>query len=171
MQIKETSKFRVTGLCVGNSPGTGEFPAQMASNAGNVSIWWRHHLSPARHLAIALYHANWPDNWTYIRSWTHIVGSEWPCCLGPGGPDKFRLQHSCYPGRISVYKFISVRFIRILYNFCGRNKSWYDIYVLLRYVHNKRNWKYHKDLLLKDTVSRVKYISKSIFEILHRCNE
>ena len=22
---------------------TGEFPAQMASNAGNVSIWWRHH--------------------------------------------------------------------------------------------------------------------------------
>ena len=27
----------------GNSPGTGEFPAQMASNAENVSIWWRHH--------------------------------------------------------------------------------------------------------------------------------
>ena len=28
---------------MGNSPGTGEFPAQMASNAENVSIWWRHH--------------------------------------------------------------------------------------------------------------------------------
>ena len=27
-----------TGLCVGNSPGTGEFPAQMASNAENASI-------------------------------------------------------------------------------------------------------------------------------------
>ena len=27
----------------GNSPGTGEFPAQMASNAENVFIWWRHH--------------------------------------------------------------------------------------------------------------------------------
>ena len=38
-----TSKLRVTGLCVGNSPRTGEFPAQMASNAENVSIWWRHH--------------------------------------------------------------------------------------------------------------------------------
>ena len=38
-----TSKLRVTGLCVGNSPGTGEFPAQMASNAENVSIWRRHH--------------------------------------------------------------------------------------------------------------------------------
>ena len=29
-------------LC-GISPVTGEFPAQKASNAGNVSIWWRHH--------------------------------------------------------------------------------------------------------------------------------
>ena len=40
---KEISKLRVTGLCVGNSPVTGEFPAQRASNAENVSIWWRHH--------------------------------------------------------------------------------------------------------------------------------
>ena len=40
---KKTSKLRVTGLCARNSPGTGEFPAQMASNAENVSIWWRHH--------------------------------------------------------------------------------------------------------------------------------
>ena len=40
---KKTSKLRVTGLCAGNSPGTGEFSAQMASNAENVSIWWRHH--------------------------------------------------------------------------------------------------------------------------------
>ena len=39
----KTSKLRVTGLSAGNSPGTGEFPAQMASNAENVSIWWRHH--------------------------------------------------------------------------------------------------------------------------------
>ena len=39
----KTSKLRATGLCVENSPGTGEFPAQMASNAENVSIWWRHH--------------------------------------------------------------------------------------------------------------------------------
>ena len=38
---KKTSKLRVAGF--GNSPGTGEFPAQMASNAENVFIWWRHH--------------------------------------------------------------------------------------------------------------------------------
>ena len=42
---KKTSKLRVTGLCAGNSPGTGEFPAQMASNAENVSIWLRHHVT------------------------------------------------------------------------------------------------------------------------------
>ena len=40
---KKTSELRVTGLCEGNSPVTGEFPAQMASNAENCSIWWRHH--------------------------------------------------------------------------------------------------------------------------------
>ena len=36
---KKTSKLRIPGLCV----GTGEFPAQMASNAENVSIWWCYH--------------------------------------------------------------------------------------------------------------------------------
>ena len=42
---KTTSKFRVTGLCGGNSPVTGDFPAPRANNAENVSIWWRHHVS------------------------------------------------------------------------------------------------------------------------------
>ena len=41
---KKTSKLRVTGLCAGNSPGTGEFPAQMASYVKNVSMWWRLHV-------------------------------------------------------------------------------------------------------------------------------
>ena len=40
---KKTSKLRITGLCAGNSPITGEFPSQWASNAEDVSIWWRHH--------------------------------------------------------------------------------------------------------------------------------
>ena len=40
---KKTSQLRVTGLCAGTSPGTGEFPTQMAIHAENVSIWWRHH--------------------------------------------------------------------------------------------------------------------------------
>ena len=40
---KKISKLHVTGLCGGNSAGTDDFPAQRASNAENVSIWWRHH--------------------------------------------------------------------------------------------------------------------------------
>ena len=35
---KKTLKFRVTGLCVGNSPVAGEFPAQRTNNAENVSF-------------------------------------------------------------------------------------------------------------------------------------
>ena len=35
---KKTPKLRVTGLCPGNSPVTGEFPAQMASNAENIFL-------------------------------------------------------------------------------------------------------------------------------------
>ena len=41
---KKISKLCVTGLCVDNSPVTDEFSAQRASNAKNVSIWWRHHV-------------------------------------------------------------------------------------------------------------------------------
>ena len=59
---KKISKPRVTGLCAGNSPGTGEFPAQRASYAENVSIWWRHHeleltlLSVHGNMFSSLYH-------------------------------------------------------------------------------------------------------------------
>ena len=57
---KKTSKLRVTGLCAGNTPVTGEFPTQRASNAENVSIWWRHHevavgVGNARRSAITLW--------------------------------------------------------------------------------------------------------------------
>ena len=43
---KKTSKLHITGLCEENSPVTSDFPAQRASNAENVSIWWRHHDFP-----------------------------------------------------------------------------------------------------------------------------
>ena len=59
---KKTSKLCVTGLFVGNSPVTGEFPTQRASNAENVSIWWRHHDSHYKGKTASrppyLYHGN-----------------------------------------------------------------------------------------------------------------
>ena len=51
---KKTTKLRVTGLCAGNSPVTGEFPTQRASNAETVSIWWRHHALDNKSLATAI---------------------------------------------------------------------------------------------------------------------
>ena len=58
---KKTSKLRVTGLCAGNSPVTGEFPAQMASNAENASIWWRHHVT-------AVWEVSDAENRSYISA-------------------------------------------------------------------------------------------------------
>ena len=40
-QRKHQSSASLAFLC---GEFTGEFPAQMASNAENVSIWWRHHV-------------------------------------------------------------------------------------------------------------------------------
>ena len=40
---KKTSKLCVTALCEGNSPVTGEFPTEKASNAEIFFIWWHHH--------------------------------------------------------------------------------------------------------------------------------
>ena len=66
---KKTSKLRITGLCAVNSPVTGEFPSQMASNAENVSICWRHHDRGARP---RVHDPRDPFNWqrlTQNRAW------------------------------------------------------------------------------------------------------
>ena len=48
-QIKENINApRHWPLC-GEFTGTGEFPAQRASYAENVSIWWRHHATTPEH--------------------------------------------------------------------------------------------------------------------------
>ena len=39
---RKQQRSRVPDLCEGNSPVTGEFPAQRASNAENVPMWWRY---------------------------------------------------------------------------------------------------------------------------------
>ena len=48
----KTSKLCVTGFCQGNPPVTGGLPSQRASDAENVSIWWRRHDE-------ALFHQLW----------------------------------------------------------------------------------------------------------------
>ena len=43
-QIKENIEAAITALCEGNAPVDSGFPSRRASNAENVSIWWRHHV-------------------------------------------------------------------------------------------------------------------------------
>ena len=106
---KKTSKLSVTGLCEGNSPGTGEFPASMASNAENVSIWWHHHLLqrwhlhtakvPGNSIVICNYHVSdsetkpsvcpsnshtFLENWTsfvpiWLKTFTASIRQDWQC--------------------------------------------------------------------------------------------
>ena len=74
---KKTSKLRVIGLCLGNSTLTGEFPAQMADDAENGSIWWRHHViyiyiliipvKPIQHIAFG-----YPDS-SYCQAKRNLV--------------------------------------------------------------------------------------------------
>ena len=63
-QSKTTSNLSVTGLCAGDSPVTGEFPAQRASNAENVFIWLRRHDGLGRQ-------GLWSLRWDGCRSLSH----------------------------------------------------------------------------------------------------
>ena len=82
---KKTSKLRVTGLCKSNSPVTGEFPTQRASNAENVSIWWCHH-GHSRPTCVQLttccsrIFASVMDFWQWAGSRKHW--SHWPLVFG-----------------------------------------------------------------------------------------
>ena len=106
---KKISKLRVTVLCAGNSPETGEFPAQMASNAENVSIWWRHHEASASN----------PVMWTVLdhtyetetRSRTGgRMKSTWPNHRGGGGGGGCTCNHrqngAVALQRVSIYAII-----------------------------------------------------------------
>ena len=67
---KKTSKLRATGPCAGNSPVTGEFPAQMASNAENASIFRRHH-------GLIGFIVVWGSETPYTTN-NHLKCSQWP---------------------------------------------------------------------------------------------
>ena len=69
---RKTSKLRVTGLCDGNSPVTGDFPAQRASNTENVSIWWRHPCLAVTHRNVVWSHLH-TASWIPLQDMFYIV--------------------------------------------------------------------------------------------------
>ena len=54
---KKSSKLRLTGLFVGNSPGTVEYPAQMVSLSEKIPIWRRHRDMQSVSVSILLWNA------------------------------------------------------------------------------------------------------------------
>ena len=82
-QRKHQSSAPLAFVC-----GTGEFPTQIASNAENVSIWWRHHVEnrpqnlgsklemlPLHTWCLDFIHSGWVMPYSSILS--HIMA----CCL------------------------------------------------------------------------------------------
>ena len=97
----KTSKLRVTGLCAGNSPGTGEFSTQRASNAENVSIWWPHHPENGQHVDKALMSQNLNVLCIecIIKNWNSICCG-WTCIFAN------MLQPELFEGKkFSLYDF------------------------------------------------------------------
>ena len=93
--IKGTSKSALLVLCAGDSPVTGEFPAQRARNAEKASIWWRHHvrIRDPRVLRCTVGREQWgspmltsffPTEWA-AAWWRHQMGTfsaSLPLCAG-----------------------------------------------------------------------------------------
>ena len=87
---KETSKLRITGLCAGNSPVTGELPTQRASNGENFSIWWCHNKSDLDCYIAQQTWCMWgvlPSNYWGSQTiiifpyWIHLKASEASVCV------------------------------------------------------------------------------------------
>ena len=93
---KKTIKLCVTGLCVGNSPGTGEFPAQMASDTENVSIWWRHHALFCYGLVLGDFIKNnvWNRVELSMRPGEDHVGVYFPSCFNSRNKHKNNTRKS-----------------------------------------------------------------------------
>ena len=95
-QIKRTAKLRVPGLYAGNSSVTGEFPAQMVSDAQNFSIWWcNNHYVKHKILThpLELYVSTAPNILSMMTSsYGNIFRVTSPLCGEFTGPGEFPAQ-------------------------------------------------------------------------------
>ena len=80
-------------LCEGNSPVTGEFPAQRASNVENVSIWWRHH--DGKHFHIMMSQCSFSGSHPLRRQ---CGRPEWLPCGPPVREDRATTRLATYAG-------------------------------------------------------------------------
>ena len=99
---KKTPKLRVIGHCEGDSPVTGEFLAQRASNAENVFIWWRHHGIIRFYLIARLFneqmHASLEITSVHCDLRSEIIENDWSI-EEPSHLDRFLFRFITGPGR------------------------------------------------------------------------
>ena len=114
---RKTSKLRVTGLCVGNSPGAAEFPAQMANNA--EIVWWRHHdakmpyLIPKGPQLHQINHGSYPMSSCIAVPMTALITrfmGQHGAHLGPTGSrrDPCWTHGLCYLGDVNIFTKLQV---------------------------------------------------------------
>ena len=99
--------------CAGNPPVTGEFPAQRASNAGNVSIRWRHHDTES--------HVKWDET---LMKYTGQCMPINPSHKSHNALGKYPTMHHfvsemCIYVHISVTKWCIVRMVLVHFGICG----------------------------------------------------
>ena len=95
---------RGEGILTYISPGTGEFPAQMPSNAENVSIWWRHHEKGAPNYFTktpSSRHLSSPASRLFAQQFVEAdikrnikASYNWPLCSNPTVTDGFPTQNA-----------------------------------------------------------------------------
>ena len=104
------SKLRVTGLCEGNSPVTGEFPAQKASNAENISIWWRHHDDVLHFLSLTITACDMADQYPTSYKFVAVPYSpDWCISLKCKGIWHAAVYYSeSFPGKILIQSTLSI---------------------------------------------------------------
>ena len=110
---KKTPKLRITGLWAGNSPVAGEFPAQMASNAENISIWWRHHAVFQGFLTYQWPPRKWASTPLVTWLWTAVPGVPRP----PVSSGNWGDTTTGEPGSSGFWTFSSESFIGLTSNF------------------------------------------------------
>ena len=109
-QIKENIKVpRHWPLC-GNSPVTGEFPAQMTSNAENISIWWRHHAHPHERTMGCL-------SWVI---WSNITAKYRECTVLRISQRKRYRQKTLHCSMCCILKVLSRWYHRVIWQDCRR---------------------------------------------------
>ena len=106
-------KVSATGLWAVNSLVTGEFPAQIASNAENISNWWRHHVlfrnGDWKCLHILLDGNDDPlrESWILTGGWLSLIAKFIGPTWDPSGPTGPRWA-PCWPHELCYLRCCQV---------------------------------------------------------------